>query len=69
MLHICQGFPVTPGNSGKATYAAIAATYAYLTPTLWKETVFQKSPYQEITDFLSKNHRPVGMQKQETKQY
>ena len=30
----------------KATYAAIAETYAYLTPDLWKETVFTKSPYQ-----------------------
>ena len=55
--------------SAKATYAAIAETYSYLTPDLWKETVFQKSPYQEFTDFLSKNHRPVGVQRQEQKQY
>merc|ERR1712045_232632 len=34
------------------TYAAVAATYAYLTPDLWKETIFQKSPYQEFTDYL-----------------
>merc|ERR1712129_313132 len=61
----------TLGNFAKATYAAIAATYAYLTPDLLKETVFQKSPYQEFTDFLSKNHRPTSTQaqKQETKQY
>ena len=32
--------------SAKATYAAIAETYSYLTPDLWKETVFTKSPYQ-----------------------
>ena len=64
-----KGSTGTLGNFAKATYAAIAATYAYLTPDLWKETVFQKSPYQEFTDFLSKNHRPVGVQKQETKQY
>merc|ERR1739844_402971 len=59
------------GNFAKATYAAIAKTYAYLTPDLWKETVFTKSPYQEFTDFLAKNHRPTGTQaqKQETKQY
>ena len=31
--------------------------------------LLQKSPYQEFTEFLSKNHRPVAMQKQETKQY
>jgi len=53
----------------KATYAAIANTYSYLTPDLWKETVFTKSPYQEFTDYLVKNHRPVGSQKQEVKQY
>ena len=32
--------------AAKATYAAIAETYSYLTPDLWKETVFTKSPYQ-----------------------
>ena len=53
----------------KATYAAIAKTYAYLTPDLWKETVFTKSPYQEFTDYLAKNHRPVASQRQEVKQY
>jgi LPS O-antigen subunit length determinant protein (WzzB/FepE family) len=53
----------------KATYAAIGATYAYLTPDLWKETVFTKSPYQEFTDYLAKNHRAVTSQRQETKQY
>ena len=55
--------------SAKATYAAIAKTYAYLTPDLWKETLFTKSPYQEYSDYLQKNHRPVGTQKQEIKQY
>ena len=57
--------------TAKATYAAIAKTYSYLTPDLWKETVFTKSPYQEFTDFLAKNHRPTGTQaqKQEIKQY
>ena len=29
----------------------------------------QKSPYQEFTDYLSKNHKPVGVQKLEVKQY
>ena len=40
--------------SAMATYEAIANTYSYLTPDLWKETVFVKSPYQEHTDFLSR---------------
>merc|ERR1712186_195368 len=64
-----RGSTGTLGNFAKATYAAIAATYAYLTPDLWKETVFQKSPSQEFTDYLAKNHRPVASQRQEVKQY
>jgi small subunit ribosomal protein S2e len=51
-----RGQTATLGNFAKATYAAIAETYAYLTPDLWKETTFTKSPYQEFTDYLSKNH-------------
>ena len=38
--------------SAKATYAAIAETYSYLTPDLWKETVFTKSPYQVFCPLL-----------------
>ena len=64
-----RGSTGTLGNFAKATYAAVAATYAYLTPDLWKETIFQKSLYQKFTDYLSKNHKPVGVQKQEVKQY
>ena len=45
-----RGSTGTLSNFAKATYAAVAATYAYLTPDLWKETIFQKSPYQEFTD-------------------
>lgn len=41
--------------SAKATFAAISKTYSYLTPDMWKETVFSKTPYQEFTDFLAKN--------------
>ena len=46
--------------AAKATYAAIANTYSYLTPDLWKETTFTKSPYQEFTDYLAKNHTRVS---------
>ena len=53
----------------KATYAAISNTYAYLTPDLWKETNFTKSPYQEYTDYLAKNHTRQPGQKQEVKIY
>jgi len=49
----------TLGNFAKATYEAIAKTYAYLTPDLWKETSLTKSPIQEHSDFLAKAHKPV----------
>ncbi|KAL4825919.1 hypothetical protein H8958_014252 [Nasalis larvatus] len=38
------GCTVTLGNFAKATFDAISKTYSYLTPDLWKETVFTKSP-------------------------
>lgn len=36
---------VTPGNFTKVTFDTISETYSYLTPDLWKEIVFTKSPY------------------------
>ena len=48
-----RGSTCTLGNFAKATYAAIAKTYAYLTPDLWKEMPLGKSPYQEYADFLA----------------
>merc|ERR1712145_39571 len=64
-----RGQTATLGNFAKATYAAIAKTYAYLTPDLWKETGFTNSPYQEFTDYLAKNHKISSEQRQETKLY
>ena len=64
-----RGSTGTLGNFAKATYAAIAKTYAYLTPDLWTETVFTNSPYQDHSDYLMKNHRSVGTQRQEAKAY
>ncbi|XP_015605720.1 40S ribosomal protein S2 [Cephus cinctus] len=58
-----RGSTGTLGNFAKATYAAIAKTYAYLTPDLWKELPLTKAPYQEHADYLSKNHRPVTGQR------
>ena len=68
LLELVPSFSISP-LLAKATYAAISKTYSYLTPDLWKETLFTKSPYQEFSDYLSKNHRPIGAQKQEVKQY
>ncbi|XP_021565119.1 40S ribosomal protein S2-like, partial [Carlito syrichta] len=58
-----RGCTATLGNFAKATFDAISKTYSYLTPDLWKETVFTKSPYQEFTDHLVKTHTRVSMQR------
>merc|ERR1711979_150798 len=47
------GHTRTKGNFMKATFAALQATYSYLTPDLWKPTHFVKPPFQEFTDFLA----------------
>ena len=46
-------------DTAKATFQAVSKTYSYLTPDMWKETVFIKSPYQEFTDHLSKTYKPT----------
>jgi len=55
-----RGQTSTLGNFAKATYAAIAKTYAFLTPDLWKETVFTKAPFEEFTDYLAKHHSSLS---------
>nr|XP_045246244.1 40S ribosomal protein S2-like [Macaca fascicularis] len=57
-----RGCTATLGNFAKATFDAISKTYRYLTPDLWKETVFTKSPYQEFTDHFVKTHSRVSVQ-------
>jgi small subunit ribosomal protein S2e len=47
-----EGSTKTLGNFVRATFEALAATYAYLTPDLWKEARLTKQPNQEFTDFL-----------------
>ncbi|ELV11038.1 40S ribosomal protein S2 [Tupaia chinensis] len=58
-----QGCTATLGNFDKATFDTISKNYSYLTPDLWKETVFTKSPYQEFTDHLFKTHTRVSVQR------
>jgi small subunit ribosomal protein S2e len=51
----------TLGNFVKATFDAVSATYGYLTPSLWAEQKFAKTPYQEHTDFLAgKASKPIA---------
>uniref|UniRef100_A0A8C5LNU9 Small ribosomal subunit protein uS5 n=1 Tax=Jaculus jaculus TaxID=51337 RepID=A0A8C5LNU9_JACJA len=58
-----KGCTATLGNFAKATFDAISKTYSSLTPDLWKETVFTKSPYQKFTDHLVKTHTRVSVQR------
>uniref|UniRef100_A0A2K6TUE5 Small ribosomal subunit protein uS5 n=1 Tax=Saimiri boliviensis boliviensis TaxID=39432 RepID=A0A2K6TUE5_SAIBB len=58
-----RGCTATLGNFTKATFDAICKTYSYLTPDLWKETVFTKSPYQEFRDHLIKTRTRVSVQR------
>jgi len=52
-----KGCTATLGNFAKATYAAMAMTYSYLTPDLWKETVYTKAPFQEYSEHLANTHK------------
>jgi small subunit ribosomal protein S2e len=49
-----RGHTRTLGNFVKATFYALRATYAYLSPDLWEQHAFTMSPYQEHADFLAK---------------
>lgn len=55
------GQTATLGNFAKATFMAISRTYTYLTPDLWAENKFVKTPYQEFTDFLAKNNKRAAV--------
>jgi small subunit ribosomal protein S2e len=52
-----RGSTKTLGNFVKATFECLLKTYGFLTPDLWRETRFSKSPFQEFTDFLAKPHK------------
>lgn len=49
-----RGSTKTLGNFVKATYAALASTYGFLSPDLWAKTRFTAPPLQEFTDLLAK---------------
>jgi len=48
-----RGKTKTMGNFIKATFAALVQTYSLLTPDMWKETRFTKTPYEEYSQFLA----------------
>lgn len=47
------GHTRTMGNFIKATFFALQSTYGFLSPDLWAETYFIKSPYHQHSDFLA----------------
>jgi len=48
-----SGHTRTKGNFMKATFEALRNSYHLITPDLWTEIPFEKSPYQEHSDFLT----------------
>ncbi|CAH8851781.1 unnamed protein product [Trichobilharzia szidati] len=54
-----RGQTSTLGNFAKATYAAIRATYEYLTPDLWNVTPKGKHLFIEHSDYLCKVAKQV----------
>jgi small subunit ribosomal protein S2e len=52
-----RGSTKTLGNFVKATYQCLLNTYGFLTPDLWRENRFEKTPFQEFTDILAKPHK------------
>lgn len=49
-----RGHSRTLGNFIKAVYFALAKSYGFLSPDLWRTTHYLKSPYGEHSDFLVK---------------
>ncbi|CAF0740130.1 unnamed protein product [Didymodactylos carnosus] len=54
-----RGSTATLGNFAKATYSAMSKTYSYLTPDLWKETIYTKTPYQEFSEHLANTQKKL----------
>jgi small subunit ribosomal protein S2e len=47
-----RGSTKTLGNFVKATFLALSKSFAFLSPDLWPETLVEKDPYQEFSEFL-----------------
>lgn len=48
-----RGNSRTLGNFVKAVFYALSKTYGYLTPDLWPTGPFNKTPFQEHSDYLA----------------
>ena len=52
-----SGSTKTLENTLKATFVAVAHSYGFLTPNLWKETRLARSPLEEFSDVLREGKR------------
>jgi small subunit ribosomal protein S2e len=52
-----SGSTKTLENTLKATFVAVANSYGFLTPNLWKETKLIRSPLEEYSDVLREGKR------------
>lgn len=57
---LARSYTATPKNFANSIFDPISKTWIYLTPDLWKKTVFPKSPYQKFTDQYVKIHTTVS---------
>jgi len=60
-----KGSTKTRGNFMKALFDALSKTYGYLTPDLWQETTFVKSPFQDFSDYLALTSTKVYVEQPE----
>jgi len=58
-----RGCTSTLGNFAHATFQAIAKTYGYLTPDLWRDYALPKTLLQDNADFLAKAKEQVARSK------
>jgi len=54
-----KGHTKCRGNFLQACFHALRASYGYLTPDLWKPTMFVPTPYQEWSDLLISTKKEV----------
>ncbi|KAK1442232.1 30S ribosomal protein S5 [Babesia gibsoni] len=54
-----SGSTKTRGNFLKAIFAALSATYGYLTPDLWRQVKLPLSIYEEFASFLISGKAPI----------
>lgn len=52
-----SGSTKTLENTLKATFVAVANSYGFLTPNLWKETKLPRGPLEEYSDVLREGKR------------